>query len=384
MTQDHTAGATGAAHPTGRPGSARAGNVPAVERVRTWLIALVALVVVALALRAMTAVVTPIIFAIILGLIVAPVRDVVADRVPGWLSWLGHLAAMMAILLVVAIFVGGIWISAVQIAQTVPGIVEGMEDAIPDEDAETGVMGDLISMLRQMADDFAEDLTAFATGAATGVLGSATQVIFSLILVFFVTLFILIEGPRWREKLGAVTQDATQDRWIGAVDVVAHKLRLFLLARFVVGLLTAVLYVLWLWAFGVDLLLVWAVLALLFGFIPTIGAIISGALPAIYALLTQDFTTALIIAAGLLVIEQITGNYIDPKVQGRQISLSPLIVLLTIVFWGWFWGVAGMLLAVPMTIVICIICAYIPTLRPVALFLTDRTDLGGLDEVAGT
>lgn len=384
MTQDDTGGAPGAAHPTRRPGSERAGNVPAVERVRTWLIALVALVVVALALRAMTAVVTPIIFAIILGLIVAPVRDVVADRVPDWLSWLGHLAAMMAILLVVAIFVGGIWISAVQIAQTVPGIVEGMEDAIPDEDAETGVMGDLISMLRQMADDFAEDLTAFATGAATGVLGSATQMIFSLILVFFVTLFILIEGPRWREKLGAVTQDATQDRWIGAVDVVAHKLRLFLLARFAVGLLTAVLYVLWLWAFGVDLLLVWAVLALLFGFIPTIGAIISGALPAIYALLTQDFTTALIIAAGLLVIEQITGNYIDPKVQGRQISLSPLIVLLTIVFWGWFWGVAGMLLAVPMTIAICIICAHIPTLRPVALFLTDRTDLEGLNEVAGT
>jgi AI-2 transport protein TqsA len=368
--------------PSTAPGASA--RTRSVELTRTWLVALVAIVVVGIAMRAMAVVVTPIIVSIILALVVAPVRDAITSRVPGWLGWLGHLAAVGVILLVVAVFIGGIWLSAVQIMQSVPEIVDEMEEVIPEAGAQPGIIGDIVGMAAEATDDIAAQLQTFATGAATGVLESVTTVLFSVILIFFVTLFILIEGPRWRAKLSATTQRETEERWIGAIDVVAHKLRLFLIARAAIGLLTAVLYVAWLGVFGVDLLLVWAVLALLLGFIPNIGAIISGALPAIYALLTMDLGTGLIIAGGLLVIEQITGNYIDPKVQGRQISLSPLVVLLTIVFWGWFWGVTGMLLAVPLTIAICIICAHIPTLRPLALFLTDKTDLDGLDEVAET
>src|SRR5690606_3089301 len=90
------------------------------------------------------------------------------------------------------------------------------------------------------------------------------------------------------------------------------------------------LYAGWLAIFGTPLLLVWGILALLLNFIPTIGSLIAGILPVLFVFAQQDLQTAILVAAGLLVIEQVMGNYIDPKVTGRQLSLSPLVVLVSL------------------------------------------------------
>ncbi|WP_147115395.1 AI-2E family transporter, partial [Tateyamaria sp. syn59] len=68
------------------------------------------------------------------------------------------------------------------------------------------------------------------------------------------------------------------------------------------------------------------------------------------------------------------GNYVDPRVQGRKVSLSPVVVLIVLLFWGWIWGVAGAVLAVPMTIAIAVISAHVPPLRPLAFLLDNETD----------
>jgi AI-2 transport protein TqsA len=130
----------------------------------------------------------------------------------------------------------------------------------------------------------------------------------------------------------------------------------------------------WLYLFDVRLLPVWAILTLLLSFIPNLGSVLSGVLPTLYALVTKDFQTALLIGAGLFAIEQVVGNFIDPRLQGRQIAISPLVVLAAILIWGWIWGVAGALLAVPMTIAIMVACAQVPALRPLALILSDQTE----------
>ena len=170
-------------------------------------------------------------------------------------------------------------------------------------------------------------------------------------------------------------------RW-SSIGIIAVRLRRYLLARAILGLITALLYAAWLWIFSVDLLVVWALLAFLLNFIPTLGSLIAGALPVLYAFVQKDAGTALAVGAGIFVIEQVMGNYVDPRVQGRQVSLSSLVVLITLLVWGWMWGVAGAILAVPITIAAMIICAHIPRLRPFALMLSNAADMEGLDRQA--
>jgi AI-2 transport protein TqsA len=201
-----------------------------------------------------------------------------------------------------------------------------------------------------------------------------------IVLVFFLVLLALGEADTWSSKIDALSRRHDRSNWHEAAALVATSLRRFLLVRALTGALSVVLYVGWLWLFGIDLLLVWAILTFILTFIPNIGSIISGLLPVLYAFLTADLGTAFAVGAGILAIEQVIGNFIDPKLQGRQILLSPFVILIALLFWGWLWGLAGAFLAVPMTSTILVVCAYVPALRPVALLLSNQRNEEELDE----
>jgi AI-2 transport protein TqsA len=78
----------------------------------------------------------------------------------------------------------------------------------------------------------------------------------------------------------------------------------------------------------------------------------------------------LLAGGGLLAIDQYIGNYLDPRLLGRTLNISSLVVLISVIFWGWIWGVIGTLLAVPMTATIMIACDHVPALRPIAIFMS--------------
>ena len=152
----------------------------------------------------------------------------------------------------------------------------------------------------------------------------------------------------------------------------------FLLVRTVVGLITAAAYAIWLWYWKMDFIAVWALVAFLFNFVPTVGSLAAGGLVFTFALIQKDIATACAVGAGLLVIEQVFGNYIDPILQGRNLSLSPLVLLFMLLLWGWVWGIPGMLLAAPITVLIVIATARIPALAQVALFLSGERNFDAL------
>ena len=83
--------------------------------------------------------------------------------------------------------------------------------------------------------------------------------------------------------------------------------------------------------------------------------------------------------AGLVLIDQVIGNYLDPRLQGRTLNMSSLVVLISVILWGWIWGVVGTLLAVPMTVTIMSACERIPALRPIAILLQGGPDEGESD-----
>jgi len=375
--------------------------------VMTALLSVIAIILVGWALQAMTSVVVPFIFSLLVALVVSPVDSAVKARLPRRFSWLGHIAAMGVILVILFVFLGGIWISAQRISAAFPQVSEEIRSLAPmiggaagsEEPAEaaegqadapdTGALGlsggstdiyaSVADQIRGASGQLGSTIAEYASSYASSILSSAGSALAAMVLIFFFTLLMLIEAPRWRAKVCAVIDPQQRSSVFESLDVIARQLRRYLLIRVVLGILTGGLYAIWLSIFGVDLLIVWAILAFLLNFIPTVGSLIAGVLPVIHVYVQQDFRTAAIIGIGILVIEQIMGNYVDPRVQGKQLSVSPLVILLVLLVWGWVWGVAGALLAVPVTIGIIVTCAHLPRLRPIALFLSDETSMDDLD-----
>jgi AI-2 transport protein TqsA len=371
------------------------------ERRRTaavWLIAAIAVVIVGWALRATATVTVPLVFSIFLALLVAPLDRWVADRVPDRLRWLGHVAAMAAILVALLIFVGSIGLAAQQVVthfpmpdadvSLLPDFGSGSEtDAGTTSGAESSggdgsVLDRLWGVVGGAGVSLGDTVARWASATATSVMSAAGTTLAAATLIFFLTLLWLIEAPQWQGKLATVADGRQRRDAFESVAVIAARLRGYLLARTILGLATAALYVGWLWIFDVRLLIVWGLLAFFLNFIPTLGSLIAGLAPVAFAFFQKDFSTAVLVGAGILVIEQVMGNFIDPKVQGRQVSLSPLVILITLLLWGWIWGIAGAVLAVPITIAFVIVAAHVGPLRPFALFLSNEEDFEALERMA--
>ena len=127
---------------------------------------------------------------------------------------------------------------------------------------------------------------------------------------------------------------------------VEEYLGLKTLISLLVGGLTAIA----LWLFGVQFAMLWGLLTFLLNFIPNIGALIATVPPVFVTLFQYGSPSMALFVAGVLVsIHLVVGNYLEPKIMGRGLDLSPLVVLFSLVFWGWMWGGVGMLLAVPIT-----------------------------------
>jgi AI-2 transport protein TqsA len=373
------------------------------------------------AVKALYPVLMPLVAAVLISLAVMPVRDWVAARVGGRLSWLGILAAFLVVLLVLAALAGVLVLAARQIVAEIPAtpgevvemiqgggepsgggeraVAEGaeagasgaLEPAEPGPEAgpaveggggeDTAPEGGLLSgSAVQTLRSLGERALGAAGGAAAAALNSALAVVGGLVLVLFLTLLLLGESGDWRRKVTAALPWPDGWRLRESADVIAAKTRAYLLIQAGLGLVSAVLYALWLGAWGVGLLLVWPLLIFVLNFVPTIGSLIGGALPVAYTLLTRDLGTALAVGAGIVVIENVMGNLVGPRLQGRNVALSPLVVLMSLVFWGWAWGIAGALLAVPATTALVVLGAHVPVLRPWALMLSNRTDWAELDE----
>jgi len=106
------------------------------------------------------------------------------------------------------------------------------------------------------------------------------------------------------------------------------------------------------WAAEIDFPLLWGILAFALNYIPAVGSIIAGVPPVILALLTHDIRHAVAVACGYLVINGFLGNFMEPALLGRRFGLSTVVIVISVLFWGYVWGPVGMLLAVPLTMMV--------------------------------
>jgi predicted PurR-regulated permease PerM len=193
------------------------------------------------------------------------------------------------------------------------------------------------------------------SGGFLSVLGSLTMV-----LVFL--LFLLLEKPYLRPKvMEALQGPRTETIW----RIVGHtnaQIGRYLSVKLIVSLATGLLV----WAsfsiIGVDFAFIWGVLSFLFNFIPSIGSILVGVTSIAFAFVQFFPEPNPIVAAAIsmLTIQLVLGNVIDPKLQGDQLKISPVVILFSLLFWGWLWGIVGLFLAVPLTVALKIAFENIP------------------------
>ena len=122
------------------------------------------------------------------------------------------------------------------------------------------------------------------------------------------------------------------------------------------SLLTALTVGIVLWIFDIDFLVVWVVLTFLLNFIPNIGSVLAVIFPTLIALVQyESFGYAILVAGIVTGVQNIYGNLIEPKIMGDKLGLNPLVILLSLLLWGYIWGLVGMFLSVPITAVIKIL-----------------------------
>lgn len=209
------------------------------------------------------------------------------------------------------------------------------------------------------------------TGLLLGTLGSFLTFLGKLLMVFVFVVFILAG----RDKLPArIATALAEERAIYVNRMVAsinRQVQKYLAVKTLVSLLTGALATSILLLFGVDFALLLGFLTFILNYIPSIGSIIATILAVLIAFF--QFGNSLVpvwILILLGLIQTVIGNFLDPKLMGRSLDLSPLLVLFSLIFWGWLWGIAGMFLAVPLLAVIKIIFENVPSLKFLAVLMS--------------
>jgi len=194
----------------------------------------------------------------------------------------------------------------------------------------------------------------------------------SALLVILFMVFILLEASYLKIKLETAFKSNSEQINKMGHDLMSQVTR-YLTAKFFFSLANGVLFYIAFRLIGLDFAISWSLLQFIMNFIPTLGSIVTGVAISLFALIQfWPNPTPIILVIAVILAVNIVCTLLDPKVIGEHVGISPFIILVFLGIWSWLWGFAGMVLAVPMTVVIRIICENIPILEPISIMIGSR------------
>ncbi len=331
------------------------------------IISAAAVIILIFGMQAAKVLLVPFLLAIFLALItVRPMLWMQKQGVPAFAGALIIVVAMMLALAAVATIIGT---SIAEFTSVLPSYQERLDLIVEktfrfiatriDEDFSGETLGDLVD-------------AGWAMGLAATILNGVRDMLTNAFLILFTMVFILLEASTIPTKISAAFG-------VGADTFERPRLFLDNLGRYlgiktVVSIVTGLLIGLLTWSIGLDFPLLWGMLAFLLNYIPNIGSIIAAIPAVVVAGLQLGTGAALATAMGFLGVNMLFGNIIEPRLMGHGVGLSPLIVFIGLVFWGWVFGPVGMLLSVPLTMALKMALERDERTKWIALFLGSERD----------
>ena len=309
----------------------------------------------------------PFLIATFLALItVRPMLWLQQNRVPTVLAALLIVLTMLAIITMTGIVVGR---SLALFTAALPGYQEQLQGLIDrtvafvaqytEADQRIESLGDLIN-------------PGFAMGLAATILNAVRDVLTNTLLIFFTMIFILLEASSFPTKITAAfgQSAATLERPRQFLDDLARYLGI----KTVVSMVTGILIWLLTWWVGLDFPQLWGMLAFLLNYVPTIGSIIAAVPAVLLALVQLGLGEATVTAICFMSVNIAFGNFIEPRLMGYGVGISPLIIFVGLIFWGWVFGPVGMLLSVPLSMSLKLALESDDRTRWIAIFIGSQRD----------
>jgi predicted PurR-regulated permease PerM len=223
-------------------------------------------------------------------------------------------------------------------------------------------------------------IRSWVMNAGNSLANSLLKFVSNAILVTFFMVFILLESSYFKEKLErAFKRKSIQINRMG--HDLMYQVTKYLTAKFFISLANGLIFAVSFKLIGLEFAIVWGILQFIFNFIPTLGSIVMGVGISLFALVQfwPNPAPIILVIVVVLAVNMILGNILDPKIIGEHVGISPLMVLVALAIWGYIWGFAGMVIAVPMTVIIKIVCENIPILRPVAVMIGTRRSICAME-----
>jgi predicted PurR-regulated permease PerM len=336
------------------------------QRVGQTLLAIIAVILVGWVLKVTASVTLPLVFALFLAAIFWPLQRRFATHMPRGAA---VLLSLLAFILVVTVFVGLLWISGMVVAQGWQPYSE--QFAQYQQQAQSWLQRFGLSL----PGGGGQDGSGITQSILTWVGGRITGFLTAFVLVIAFLVFGLLEAPDFQAKLGSIVPQQRVNAWFDAINTITSDFQRYIIVRTLIGVITGVLVALFSWLIGLDFALIWGLTNFLLNYIPTLGSIVAVVPPVLFGLVQfQSIPMALLVLLGVGGVQFVMGQYIDPLLQGKYLALSPLVVLLSVTFWGWLWGVAGAFIGVPLTIGIVITCRHFERTRWIATLLAEVND----------
>jgi AI-2 transport protein TqsA len=216
----------------------------------------------------------------------------------------------------------------------------------------------------------------------SGLASTFTSMIGNISLVLFYVMFMLLEQGTFQNKIRAIFPDQNQRGSV--MSILSHAqedIQTYLWIKTVTSSITGLVSYSILVMVGVDFAGFWAFTIFMLNYIPTIGSIIATLFPAVLALIQFDtLTQFFIVLTAVGAVQIVVGNFLEPKLMGNTLNVSPFVVMMSLTLWGSIWGISGMFLSVPITVMLLIIFAHFEKTRYIAILLSGDGNLKFADD----
>jgi predicted PurR-regulated permease PerM len=321
-------------------------------------------------------IIIPFILAIVLAVLVSALVRYINTRSPKAPRWASEIVAglivilsAVAVALITARGVGGMFREAPALIDRLEGLVRqiGLAIGLARPLHLATLVGNV--SIADLAGNVAGSLSDFASGLL-------------LMVTYFV--FMLAERTHAPKKLARLANSRDGAKGLeAAMNRISSNIETYLWVQTVTGVMISGASFLVMAAAGLDNALFWTTLLFLLSFIPLIGVTVGSIVPALFTLLQfPTWWQAAVVFGGIQIVAFVVGNLIYPRMQAETQNISPVATLLSLAFWGWMWGIIGAFLAVPMTLIVMMICAQFPRSRWLAVLLSNDGRIASLEQPA--